>query len=100
MLVVEAKWEARGTACTELLCRKGVQEGGSTGLGGGQQAERGGREGGGVDLEGERCCGGGPRSQDKKLCVYPWSYGAVEGLEAKRRLDQICLSVSTLAASG
>ena len=100
MLVVEAKWEARGPACTELLCRKGAQEGDATRLGGGQRAERGGREGGGPDMEGERCCGGGPRSQDKKLCVYSWSCGAVEGLEAKRRLDQMCLSVSAPAASG
>ena len=30
----------------------------------------------------------GLTSQDKKLCVYSKSHGAVEGLEAKRRLDQ------------
>ena len=59
MLVVEAKWEARGPACTELLCRKGVQEGGSTGLRPGRRpvsrgvAEKTGRAG----VEGERCQG-------------------------------------------
>ena len=85
MLVVEAKWEARGPACTELLCRKGVQERGSTGLRPGRRpasrgvAEKTGRAG----MEGERCRVGGPRGQDKKLCVYSKSCGVAAGREAE-----------------